>query len=63
MANRLKKILPIFILEEQSSFVPCRLITDNVFVAYECTKAIGTRKRKTLHSVLSSWICTVKAYD
>lgn len=44
LSNRLQKILPVLISEEQSAFVPGRNITNNVLVAFEL---IHFMKRKT----------------
>ena len=62
VANRLKKVLPLLISEFQSAFVPKRLITDNILVAFETVHAIKRRGKKGKKK-MSIKIDMEKAYD
>ena len=62
VANRLKRILVVVINELQSAFVPGRLITNNVLVAFETRLCIDQRK-KGKEALMAIKLNMSKAYD
>ena len=62
LANRLKRILTIVIDELQSAFVPGRLITDNVLVAFKMMHCIDQRK-KGKEALMAIKLNMSKAYN
>lgn len=61
LAERLKPWLDQIISENQSAFIPGRLITDNVLIAHELLHSLQTKKLKAPYMALKLDI--TKAFD
>jgi hypothetical protein len=62
LSNRLKLVLPDIVSLNQSAFVPGRIITDNVLLAYELTHYMQ-QKKTGLEGFAALKLDMSKAYD
>ena len=62
LANRLKLILPSIITENQSAFIPGRLISDNILIAFDFMHYLN-HKNEGKESYMSIKLDMSKAFD
>ena len=62
LANRLKQVIDSIISETQSAFIPGRLITDNIMIAYEVMHFMK-RKTQGQQGYMAIKLYMSKAYD
>jgi hypothetical protein len=62
LTNSLKLMLPSIISQHQSAFVPSRMITNNVLIAYEVLHSMNTRM-KGKKGYMAVMLDMKKAYD
>lgn len=62
MANRMKELLKNIISENQSAFVPSRLISDNILLSYEVMHYLK-RKKRGKEGFMTLKLDMTKAYD
>jgi len=63
MVNRLKEVLPSIVYGAQSAFLPRRMITDNIIVAFEHFHYMKKRKRNGGKGCMALKQDISKAYD
>ncbi|KAL5564670.1 hypothetical protein UlMin_027834 [Ulmus minor] len=62
LATRMRSVMDSTISEEQSAFIPGRLISDNAIVGFECLHALKRRRSKK-KGFLALKLDMAKAYD
>ncbi|KAL5546661.1 hypothetical protein UlMin_006348 [Ulmus minor] len=62
LATRMRSVMDSIISEEQSAFIPRRLISDNAIIGFECIHALKQRRSKQ-KGYLALKLDMAKAYD
>ncbi|KAL5538246.1 hypothetical protein UlMin_044727 [Ulmus minor] len=62
LATRMRSVMDSIISEEQSAFIPGRLISDNAIIGFECIHALKRRRSKK-KGFLALKLDMAKAYD